>query len=589
MKLFLKLFLVCLLLGLNQPALAEDGEAEKLHQLFNDEWDQRLSDEPLSATFSGVHDYDHKLACVTEECYLQQKAGDENFLVRLGEIDRGALQRDDQLNYDLFGFEMRSRINQANYRTWRIPFLSDFGFYSSIMGLADAMPFRTVENFENYIARLNDVPRYMGEQIDNMRAGLAEGFTQPKVILGRIIPAVATQLQDFAFDTDYFSPFENMPGHFSSEDKKRLFDEGAKAISQSVLPSFRALHTFLVEEYEPQTRASIGARDMPGGAEYYDMLVKAFTTQNLTAVQVHSIGLAEVARIRGEMEKIIERLEFEGTFAEFLDFLRTDPQFYATSARALLAEASYHAKRIDGKMPEFFATLPRLSYGVRPVPDEIAPAYTTGRYWGGSYINGRAGNYMVNTYALDKRPLYNLPSLTLHEGVPGHHHQISLAQEQENVPMFRKNFYLSAFGEGWGLYTEKLGVEMEIYEDDYQQFGRLTYEMWRAGRLVVDTGMHAMGWSREQAVQLFIENSALSEHNINTEVDRYISWPGQALAYKMGELKIWELRHRAEEALGENFDIRTFHDAVLANGSIPHSILEAKIDEYIERELAKGN
>jgi len=581
LKNFLKSFLVIGFL-FSSPVWAQNDEAEKLHELFEDEWDQRLRDEPLSATFSGVHDYDHKLACVTEECYLQQKANDQGFLARLEGIDRDQLQSDDQLNYDLFGFEMRSRINQANFRTWRIPFLADFGFYSSVMSLPTSMPFKTVENYENYIARLNDVPRYMGEQIENMRNGLADGFTQPKVILGRIIPAVATQVQDFAFDTEYFSPFETMPNHFSSEDKKRLFDEGTVAITNSVLPSFRALHTFLVEEYEPQTRASIGASEMPGGAEYYDMLVKAFTTQEFTAMQVHSIGLSEVARIRGEMEEIIERLEFEGTFAEFLGFLRTDPQFYATSARALLAEASYHAKRIDGKMPEFFGTLPRLSYGVRAVPDEIAPAYTTGRYWGGSYLNGRAGNYMVNTYALDKRPLYNLPSLTLHEGVPGHHHQISLSQEQENVPMFRKNFYLSAFGEGWGLYTEKLGVEMKIYEDDYQQFGRLTYEMWRAGRLVVDTGIHAMGWSREQAVQLFMENSALSEHNINTEVDRYISWPGQALAYKMGELKIWELRHKAEEALGEKFDIRSFHDAVLANGSIPLSILEEQIDGYIE-------
>ncbi len=582
MKFIFNSFLVIGIL-FSSSAFAANEAAEKLHQLFDDEWDQRLMDEPLSATYSGKSDYDDHLACVTEECYQQQKANDEAFLMRLQGIDRTLLESDDQLNYDLFGFELQSRIAQANYRTWRIPFLSDFGFYDSIMGLADAMPFRTVKDYENYIARLNDVPRYMGEQIEQMRTGLAEGFTQPTVILGRIIPTVATQLKDFAFDTDYFTPLENIPDHFPDEDRKRLFDAGTKAISQSVLPSFRALHTFLVDEYEPQTRGSIGASDMPGGAQYYDMLVKYYTTQDLTAQEVHDIGLAEVARIRGEMEEIIARLEFDGTFAEFLEFLRTDPQFYAESARDLLAESSYHAKRIDGKMPEFFATLPRLSYGVRAVPDEIAPAYTTGRYWGGSYANGRAGNYMVNTYALDKRPLYNVPSLTLHEGVPGHHHQISLSQEQENVPTFRKNFYLSAFGEGWGLYTEKLGVEMGIYEDDYQQFGRLTYEMWRAGRLVVDTGMHAMGWSREQAVQLFIENSALSEHNINTEVDRYISWPGQALAYKLGQMKIRKLRERAEAALGEEFNIRAFHDLVLGAGAIPLHILEQRVEAWIAK------
>jgi len=585
-KILTMLMLVCLFN--TGAALAEtNSQAEKLHQLFDDEWAERLKDEPLSATYSGVHDYDDHLACVTEACYLEQKAEDQAFLARLVDIDRAALTEEDQLNYDLFRFELEARITQGDFTTWRIPFLADYGFYSSIMSLPDSMPLRTVQDYENYIARLNDVPRYMAEQIANMRQGLAEGFTQPKVILGRVIPVVASQLHDNAIETDYFTPFEDMPEYFSIEDRKRLLEEGTAAIATSVLPAFAALHTFLVDEYEPATREAIGISEVPGGRDYYAALVRYYTTYDITPEEVHQIGLDEVARIRGEMEAIIEKVGFEGTFAEFLEFLRTDEQFYATSAHQLLAEASYIAKRIDGKMPEFFATLPRLSYGVRAVPDEIAPAYTTGRYWGGSYTGGRAGNYMVNTYALDKRPLYTLPSLTLHEGVPGHHHQISLSQEQEGVPTFRQNMYLSAFGEGWGLYCEKLGIEMGIYEDDYQQFGRLTYEMWRAGRLVVDTGIHVMGWSREQAVALFMENSALSEHNINTEVDRYISWPGQALAYKMGELKILELRKRAEDSLGENFDIRTFHDAVLENGSIPLTILDAKINEFIEREKSK--
>ncbi len=586
MKPLLKTILIIFIFGLSGQAIAKT-DAEKLHKLFDDEWAQRLADNPLLATANGVSGYDDRLGCATEECNLAQKARDEAFLERLRKIDRAQLAGDDQLNYDLFSFVLENRVKQAEFRTWRIPFLADYGFWSDIMSLPEDVPLKTVENYENYIARLNDVPRYMNEEIENMREGLKDGFTQPKVILGRVIPAVATQLFDNPFETNYFSPFENMPDYFTHEDKQRLLETGADAIADAVIPAFKELYRFLVEDYAPNTREEIGASAMPGGAEYYDMLVKYFTTQDLTAQEVHEIGLAEVGRIRGEMEEIISRLGFEGTFAEFLEFLRTDPQFYAKSAHDLLAEASFIAKRIDGKMPEFFKTLPRLSYGVRAVPDDIAPAYTTGRYWGGSYKNGRAGNYMVNTFALDKRPLYNLPSLTLHEGVPGHHHQISLSQELENVPMFRKSLYLSAFGEGWGLYCEKLGVEMGIYQNDYEQFGRLTYEMWRAGRLVVDTGIHAMGWTRDQAVQLFMENSALSEHNINTEVDRYISWPGQALAYKMGELKIWELRHRAEEALGEDFDLREFHDAVLLNGSIPHSILEAKIDEYIAAKKAK--
>jgi uncharacterized protein (DUF885 family) len=584
---FLKTFLIAIFLISGQQAFADaNGEAEKLHQLFEDEWTERMKDEPLAATFSGIADYNDRLACVTEDCYLEQQAEDQAFLARLREIDRAALSEEDQLNYDLFAFELEARITVSDFATWRIPFLADFGFYSSIMSLKESVPLLTVKDYENYIARLNDVARYFDEQIANMQDGLRDSFTQPKVILGRIIPVVASQISDEPEATPYFKPFEEMPAHFSEEDKTRLKSEGLTAIANSVLPAFAKLHAFLVDEYQPATREAIGISETPEGRDYYAALVRYYTTFEITPEEVHQIGLDEVARIRAEMEAIIEKVEFKGSFAEFLEFLRTDPQFYATSAHQLLAEASYHAKRIDGKMPEFFGKLPRLSYGVRPVPDEIAPAYTTGRYWGGSYNNGRAGNYMVNTYALDKRPLYTLPSLTLHEGVPGHHHQISLTQEQEGVPEFRQNMYLSAFGEGWGLYSEKLGIEMGIYEDDYQNFGRLTYEMWRAGRLVVDTGIHAFGWSRDQAVALFVENSALSTHNINTEVDRYISWPGQALAYKMGELKILELRKKAEEALGENFDIRAFHDAVLANGSIPLTILEAKIDAFIEREMA---
>ncbi|GEQ99151.1 hypothetical protein JCM17844_27880 [Iodidimonas gelatinilytica] len=324
---------------------------------------------------------------------------------------------------------------------------------------------------------------------------------------------------------------------------------------------------------------------MPDGDAYYAMLIRQYTTLDLSAQEIHRIGLSEVARIKSEMEAIIDGLGFEGSFADFLEFLRTDPQFYAKTPQELLNRAAWIAKQADEKLPAFFKTLPRMPYGVRAVPDAIAPNYTTGRYWGP--VDGvRGGLYMVNTHALDKRPLYSLPSLTLHEAVPGHHLQIALAREIKDVPEFRRAMYVVAFGEGWGLYTEKLGVDMGIYETPYEQFGRLTYEMWRAGRLVVDTGIHAMGWSREEAVAFFTENSALSLHNINTEVDRYISWPGQALGYKMGELKLLELRARAEKALGDRFDIRAFHDAVLENGSLPLPILEQMIDRYIDRETA---
>lgn len=578
-KMLLKVVILGLFIGLNAPAFAD--ETENLHQLFGDEWAQRLEDNPLTATYTGAEGYNDKLRSVTPETKKRQMEQDQAFLDRLNAIDRSALSVSDQVNYDLFAYTLESNISLGAFRGWRVPFLADFGFYSEVMSLADNVPLRTVKDYEDYIARLNEAPRFFAENITNMQTGIAEGFIAPRVIVGRVIPALETQLYESAEDSSYFAPFNDFPGTFGDDAKARLSAAGKTVIEESVLPAFRDLYDFFVDEYEPASRDSIGISDAPGGGEYYAALVKNYTTLDITPDEIHQIGLDEVLRIRSEMEAIIDRLGFEGSFAEFLEFLRTDPQFYAQTPRQLLAEASYHAKRIDGQMPKFFGNLPRLSYGVRAVPDDIAPAYTTGRYWGGSLKNGIAGNYMVNTYALDKRPLYTLPALTLHEGVPGHHHQISLTQEMEGVPEFRKNMYLSAFGEGWGLYTEKLGVEMGIYEDDYQNFGRLTYEMWRAGRLVVDTGIHWRGWSREDAVALFVENSALSTHNINTEVDRYISWPGQALSYKMGELKIWELRRRAEEALGVDFDIRDFHDAILANGSIPLSLLEKKIDEFI--------
>jgi len=353
------------------------------------------------------------------------------------------------------------------------------------------------------------------------------------------------------------------------------------------LPAYKDLLKFLEDDYLPKARPNVGIGSTPEGRAYYASLVRYYTTLDLTPDEVHEIGLREVARIRSEMDAIIAETGFEGGFAEFLEYLRTDPKFYAQTEEELLKEAAWLAKQVDGKMPEFFRTLPRLSYGVIKVPDEIAPRYTTSRYWGGDGKKGRAGNYVVNTYDLTQRPLYNLPALTLHEGVPGHHHQISLGQELTGVPDFRKNLYPTAFGEGWGLYAEKLGIEMGIYKTPYDNFGRLSYEMWRACRLVVDTGMHWKNWTRDQAESCFLDNSALAKHNIKTEVERYISWPGQALAYKIGELKIIELRERAEASLGDKFSIRDFHDAVLLQGGIPLSILETRIDNWIAEELSK--
>ncbi|HEX5766426.1 MAG TPA: DUF885 domain-containing protein, partial [Woeseiaceae bacterium] len=382
----------------------------------------------------------------------------------------------------------------------------------------------------------------------------------------------------------------SIPGHLDPTERERLRAAGTAAIEQVAIPAYEEFLVFFREEYKPGARDDLGASSMPDGEAYYAELVKYFTTlDEATPDAIHRLGLEEVARIRAEMDGIIRQVEFDGSFAEFIDYLRTDSRFYVDEAKDFLKEAAYIAKKIDGQMPAFFRTLPRLPYGIMPVPDDIAPNYTTGRYWGAPIGGRRGGWYMVNTYALDTRPLFELPSLTAHEAVPGHHHQSALRQEIEGAPEFRRAFYPHAFGEGWGLYAEKLGIELGIYETPYDHFGRLSYEMWRACRLVIDTGIHMKGWTREQAQQYLAENTALSLHNVRTEVDRYIAWPGQALAYKMGELKFLELRERAERELGPAFDIRDFHDVLLLSGGVTLNIVDDQVEQFIEEVKARSD
>jgi uncharacterized protein (DUF885 family) len=364
-------------------------------------------------------------------------------------------------------------------------------------------------------------------------------------------------------------------------DRGRLRDGGRAAIGEAVVPAYRSLLDFFTREYIPGARTTIGASALPDGVRYYAWLVRYYTTLDTTSDDVHAIGRREVARIRDEMQAVVRGLDFDGDLDAFIEHLRTDPRFYAKTPDELLKRAAWIAKRMDGKLPSLFGRLPRQPYGVEPVPDDLAPKYTGGRYVGAPLDSTRGGTYWVNTYALETRPLYTQEALTLHEAVPGHHLQIALAKELEGLPAFRRYGYVNAFGEGWGLYAERLGLEAGFYADPYGNFGRLTYEMWRACRLVVDTGLHAKGWTRAQAIEFMATNTALSRHEITTEVDRYISWPGQALAYKMGELKLRELRARAEKALGERFDVRAFHDAVLANGAVPLDVLEEQVEELI--------
>ncbi len=560
--------------------------AAELEELFAREWEWRVANNPLLATSVGRHEWNDKLPDVGPEARAQAAAETEAFLAELAAIDREALDRMSQINYDIFRRQLELRVAAHGFKTYEIPINADSGFHSGFARLHKNVPLATVHDYDNLIARLNAFSGYTRQHIANMKAGLARGMTLARVVLDGIEDTISSHVVEEAEDSVLWEPFAKFPPSFSDEERARLAAEGSQAILEAVVPAYQAFYDFMTEEYIPGARETLGAVELPDGRAYYQHTIRNFTTLDLTPEEIHEIGKSEVARIRAEMETIIEEVGFAGTFAEFLDFLRTDPQFYVDSPEALLKEAAWISKRMDGKLPSLFKTLPRLSYTVEPVPDYLAPKYTAGRYVGPPLGSTEPGRYWVNTYNLPSRPLYNLEALSLHEAVPGHHFQIALNRELEGLPNFRRFSYISAFGEGWGLYSEWLGLEAGFYTDPYSNFGRLTYEMWRACRLVVDTGVHAMGWTREQVMEFLGSNTALPLHEVTTETDRYISWPGQALSYKLGELKIKELRKRAENKLGDDFDVREFHDAVLRNGSVPLPVLEEAIDRYIEAELA---
>ncbi|MGJ3231930.1 MAG: DUF885 domain-containing protein [Oceanicaulis sp.] len=519
------------------------------------------------------------------EAVAERDAAMAEFAARLDAIDAGALPDGQQASYAVLDYLLDSATAINGAMGAMIPFTNDSGFHTSANFVALGTRLRTVPEAEAWIARIEALPEVLAQQQAWLERGLDAGVTQPREIL----PGVAAQIEAQIVapeDSTLFAPLRGLPDTISAQERERLEAAALAAIESEALPALIELHRFFTTEYMPGARETLGARSLPGGEDFYRALVRRHTTLDVTPEEIHQIGLSEVARIRALMEDVIEEAEFEGTFAEFLDFLRTDPQFYADSEMELMMHASYLAKKADDQMPRFFNRLPRLPYGVRPVPASIAPNYTTARYWPGDPETGEAGGYMVNTYRLDQRPLYELPALTVHEAVPGHHHQIAIAQEIEGVPEFRRNSYITAFGEGWALYTEYLGTDMGMYETPYDRFGQLTYEMWRACRLVADTGIHWYGWSREEAEACFLENSALSPLNITNEVSRYISWPGQALAYKPGELLIRRLRTLGEETLGAAFDLAAFHDTLLEEGAVPLAYLEARMTRWIEDQAA---
>ena len=532
------------------------------------------------------YDYDeYPLGNFSEDYFKNEKEFAENLLSKMSKIDANKLDENDNISYELLSFELLDIIAYYDFERFLNPLLSDSGFHSSLV--YHVRPVYNYDQIKNYLNKLNSIPQYVDQYLPLLRKGIKKGVSQPLIIFKGYESTYNDHITDDYKSNYFYSPFNNLPKDLSQTQKDSILIEAQKAIEKNVVPQFIRIKNFFEKEYYPNTRNSIGVSETPNGLEFYQNRIDYYTTsKTYTADKIHEIGLTEVARIKKEMVEIIKELNFKGSFEEFFKFLRTDDQFYAKTPKELLMYARDISKRADAQLPRFFKTLPRKPYGVAPVPDAIAPKYTGGRYVGTSKNSSEPGYYWVNTYDLKSRTLYTIPALTVHEAVPGHHLQNALNNELgDSIPQFRRNLYLSAYGEGWGLYTEFLADEMGIYTTPYEKFGKFTYEMWRACRLVVDTGIHAKGWSRDQAVNYMSSNTALSLHEVNTEIDRYISWPGQALSYKIGELKIRELRNKAENKLNQKFDIRDFHEIILEYGTVTLSILENRINNYILRKI----
>ena len=556
------------------PQAASSAD-ERLRRLYTEEWQWRLRENARIEEPDGRSAAGDRLPRVDPASQQARLRYWDRVLAELDRIPLDQLSDEERVNAQVFRTVVEEMANEVRFRTYEAPFNADSFFWGELA------PYGTLDDaddYRRYIARLRDVPRYFRENIANMRAGLRRGFSVPRVSLEGRDRTMEPYLA--ADETNpLWAPFRRMPSSIPEAEQQRLQEQARAALREAVVPAYRELLDMFRGEYLPRTRTTLAATAMPDGRRYYQAMIRAYTTLDMTPEQIHQIGLGEVARIRAEMEATMRRANFTGTLPEFIRFLRTDPQFYARTPRELLAFAAYVVKKADGALSETIGTLPRYRHGIIPVPESIAPIYTAGR--------GGLENCLFNTWNLQQRPLYNIPALALHECTPGHSFQAALALEAPQRPPFRRELYFSGYGEGWGLYVEWLGTVMGIYETPYEDFGRLTYEMWRAARLVIDTGIHSMGWTRDQAVAYLRDNTALPEHEVNTEIDRYISWPGQALAYKLGELQIRRHRREAETALGEHFDQRRFHDAILALGSVPLPVLEDRMRRFIAEEQAR--
>ncbi len=581
----LLLSLPLLVMGATAGA-AEDNAGAALHRLFDAQWERYLRENPLDASALGDTRYNDRWPDESLEAYAKRYRANVDAARELEAIDRDQLSTADRLNYDLFKRSLDDSIEADQFHPYLMPIDQQGGIQSAADTVTRAVRMRSAQDFEAYVARLEAFGRYTDQTIALLAQGVKEGRVQPRVLMERLPRQIEQQIVDKPEDSPFYAPLRELPADIPADTRAWLTERATMAIRAVVVPAYRRLLKYFVDDYLPASRSAIAASSLPDGKDFYAFRVRYFTTTKLTPDQIHDIGLKEVARIRGEMDAIIKQLGFQGSFADFVRFLRTDPQFYYKSPDELFTAYSALAKRIDPQLVPLFGKLPRLPYGVKAIPDDVAPDVTTAYYFQGSQEGGRAGTYYVNLYKPETRPKYEMEALSLHESVPGHHLQIALAQELPQVPNFRRHLLgFTAFVEGWGLYAESLGDEMGMYKDPYSKFGQLTYEMWRAVRLVVDTGMHAKGWSRSQAIDYFKENAAKTELDIVNEVDRYIAWPGQALAYKIGELKIKELRARAKDKLGTRFDVRAFHDVVLGSGAVPLDILERNVDLWIAQQI----
>ncbi|MFQ5824560.1 MAG: DUF885 family protein [bacterium] len=566
------------------PIKAEQREkaSDKLHHLFEEFWEYTLKDEPLLATSRGDFRYNDRLPEESPEAFQRRNRANQEFLNQLKKIDREELSPEDRLNYDLFEEQLLWKFEEFKFGTYTEPVHQRRGFHLNLPQMYERVPLQTKKHYGDYLARLQAIPSLIDDQMALLQEGIKRGITPPRLVLEAVPKQIETLISKPIEAFPLYEPFKSFPQAFSENEQEKLKQRGQQILKEAVIPAFDRFKRFFIEAYLPKAKTEIAtSKRYPQGDAFYAFRVRRFTTTNLSPKEIHEIGKKEVTRIRKRMQEIIEKTGFQGSFEEFVEFLRTDARFYYTKPEELLRGYRDICKRMDAALPKLFGKLPRAPYGVRAVPEYAAPQATTAYYNRPSADGTRPGWFYANTYDLRSRPKYEMEALALHEAVPGHHLQIALQQELENVPTFRTVASYTAFVEGWGLYAESLGKEAGFYQDPYSEFGFFSYEMWRALRLVVDTGIHAFGWSREQAINYMLENSALTRTNVANEVDRYIAWPGQALAYKIGQMKIRELRKRAEEALGESFNVRAFHDLVLSAGAIPLEVLERRIVTWI--------